>query len=87
MPYADRVHQRYAGWLRQQEQAGVTYTAVERWWLDNVTDVIAASAGISAEDLETAPFAERGGVDGAIRDLGGQHTVELLRTLNEELTA
>jgi type I restriction enzyme R subunit len=87
VPYADRVHQRYAGWLRQQEQAGVTYTAVERWWLDNVTDVIAASAGISAEDLETAPFAERGGVDGAIRDLGGQHTVELLRTLNEELTA
>lgn len=87
VPYADRVHERYAGWLAQQEQAGATYSPVERWWLDHIADVIAASAGITDDDLDTAPFTERGGIDGAIRDLGGQRAVDLLHTLNEELTA
>ena len=87
VPYADRVHERYAGWLAQQEQAGARYSPIERWWLDHIADVIAASAGITDDDLDTAPFTERGGIDGAIRDLGGQRTVDLLHTLNEELTA
>jgi type I restriction enzyme R subunit len=87
VPYADRVRERYAGWLAQQEQAGATYSPVERWWLDHIADVISASAGITDDDLDTAPFTERGGIDGAIRDLGGQRAVDLLHTLNEELTA
>ena len=87
VPYADRVRERYAGWLLQQEQAGVTYSPVERWWTDRIADVIAASAGITDDDLDTAPFTERGGIDGAIRDLGGRRAVELLHKLNEELTA
>ncbi|GAA4628651.1 type I restriction-modification enzyme R subunit C-terminal domain-containing protein [Cellulomonas oligotrophica] len=87
VPYGDRVRERYAGWLRQQEQAGTTYSPAERWWLDHIADVIAASAGITDDDLDTAPFTERGGIDGAIRDLGGQRAVDLLHTLNEELTA
>ncbi len=87
VPYADRVHERYAGWLAQQEQGGATYSPVERWWLDHIADVIAASAGITDDDLDTAPFTERGGIDGAIRDLGGGRVVDLLHTLNEELTA
>jgi type I restriction enzyme R subunit len=87
VPYVDRVRERYAGWLRQQEQAGVTYSQVERWWLDRIADVVAASAGITGEDLDTAPFTERGGIDGAIRDLGDQRTADLLHTLNKELTA
>ncbi len=37
-----------------------------------MVDVIAASAGITADDLDNAPFTERGGVDGALRDLGDQ---------------
>lgn len=86
VPYADRVRERYAGWLLQQEQAGVTYTEVERWWLDRIADVIASSAGITDNDLDTAPFTERGGIDGAIRDLGHQ-AATLLHTLNTELTA
>ena len=69
-PYADRVQERYAAWLAQQEQAGATFTQIERWWLDRMVDVIASSAGITADDLDEAPFTERGGVDGALRDLG-----------------
>jgi type I restriction enzyme, R subunit len=86
VPYAERVRERYAGWLAQQEQAGVTFTDVERWWLDRIVLVIANSAGIRVEDLDGAPFIERGGTDGAIRDLGDRAGV-LLEQLNAELTA
>ena len=86
IPYAQRVHVRYAGWLAQQDQAGVTYTEVERWWLDHMADVIASSAGLSDNDLDAAPFTERGGIDGAIRDLGTR-AAGLINELNTELTA
>ncbi|HET6481994.1 MAG TPA: type I restriction-modification enzyme R subunit C-terminal domain-containing protein [Actinoplanes sp.] len=86
VPYADKVRERYAGWLRQQEQAGVRLTDTQRWWLDRMAQVIAASAGITPDDLDNAPFTERGGIDGAIRDLGPA-TADLVDQLNSELTA
>ncbi|WP_405179371.1 DEAD/DEAH box helicase family protein [Nocardia sp. NBC_01377] len=86
VPYADRVRNRYAGWLAQQEQAGVVFGETERWWLDRMVSVIAASAGISAGDLDDAPFIERGGTDGALRDLGNR-AGDLIEELNAELTA
>jgi len=84
--YTEQVHQRYAGWLAQQSQAGVTFSPAERWWLDKMVEVIAVSAGVSADDLDNAPFTERGGVDGAIRDLG-PGTQVLIDQLNTNLTA
>ena len=51
-----------------------------------MASVIAASAGIDASDLDEAPFTERGGVDGAIRDLGDR-AGDLLDSLNSDLTA
>lgn len=86
VPYADRVRERYAAWLAQQEQARANFTETQRWWLDRMVEVIANSAGITAEDLDEAPFTERGGVDGALRDLGDQ-AADLLENLNAELTA
>lgn len=86
VPYAERVAEKYAAWLAQQEQAGVTFNAAQRWWLDNMVKVIANSAGIRAEDLDDAPFLERGGTDGALRDLGDR-AAELIDKLNSELTA
>ena len=86
VPYADKVHERYAGWLAGQAQSGVVFTGAQRWWLDNIAAVIASSAGIDAADLDEAPFTERGGVDGALRDLGDT-AGDLLETLNQELTA
>jgi type I restriction enzyme, R subunit len=84
--YTEQVHERYAGWLAQQSQAGVTFSPAELWWLDKMVEVIAVSAGISPDDLDNAPFTERGGVDGAIRDLG-PHTATLIDQLNNNLTA
>lgn len=86
VPYGERVRERYAGWLAQQQQAGVEFSAAERWWLDRMVAVIASSAGIRVEDLDDAPFSERGGTDGAIRDLG-ERAGELVDELNAELTA
>ncbi len=85
VPYADRVRERYAGWLAQQEQAGVSFSDAERWWLERIVQVIAASAGIQAADLDNAPFLENGGTDGAIRDLDDR-AAGLLDELNRELT-
>ena len=86
VPYPQTVHERYAAWLSQQEQAGVVFSQVESWWLDRIADVVAQSAGVSVDDLDNAPFIERGGVDGAVRDLGERAGV-LVEQLNAELTA
>lgn len=86
VPYAARVQERYAAWLAQQEQAGTEFSSLERWWLDRMVDVIASSAGITADDLDRAPFTEKGGVDGALRDLGDRAETYLVQ-LNSELTA
>ncbi len=86
VPYSVQVQSRYTGWLAQQSQAGVTFSAAERWWLDKMAEVIAVSAGISPGDLDNAPFTERGGADGASRDLGS-HAAKLIDQLNTNLTA
>ena len=64
----------------------VVFTHTERWWLDRIVEVIAASAGIAPADLDNPPFIENGGADGAIRDLGDR-AATLLEELNQELTA
>ncbi|MBK6887868.1 MAG: DEAD/DEAH box helicase family protein [Tetrasphaera sp.] len=86
VPYAARVQERYAAWLAQQQQSGTEFSPLERWWLDRMVDVIASSAGITADDLDRAPFTEKGGVDGALRDLGDRAET-YLDQLNAELTA
>ena len=53
---------------------------------DMRADVIATRAGITDDDLDNAPFTERGGIDGAIRDLGVQAGA-YVEQLNAELTA
>jgi type I restriction enzyme R subunit len=86
VPYAETVQQRYAAWLAAQKQAGANFTPEQRWWLDRIADVVAQANGITLDDLDNAPFTERGGVDGAARDLGASAEA-LLATLNTELTA
>lgn len=86
VPYAARVKERYAGWLLQQEQAGVKFNDRELWWLDRIVQVVGSSAGIVPADLDNPPFIENGGTDGAIRDLGDR-AATLIDELNQELTA
>ena len=86
VPFAYTVQKRYVGWLSAQEQAGTVFSDTQRWWLDRMVDVVSNSASITADDLDEAPFDERGGIDGALRDLG-DNAGALLDQLNQELTA
>ncbi|MFR4188668.1 MAG: DEAD/DEAH box helicase family protein [Corynebacterium variabile] len=85
-PYTEQVEARYVNWLQRQEQEGVTFTETQRWWLDKMVQIIASSAGIDADDLDNAPFDERGGIDGVLRDLGDA-AGDLIDELNRELSA
>jgi type I restriction enzyme R subunit len=86
VPYAVTVEDRYTSWLAQQAQKGIIFTDVERWWLDRIKDTIIQSASMKVDDLSFAPFTERGGIDGAGRDLG-PNAQNLIDALNVELAA
>jgi type I restriction enzyme R subunit len=86
VPYATTVEDRYTNWLAQQHQNGVTFTDTQRWWLDRIKDTIIQTTHITIDDLEYAPFTERGGIDGAGRDLGPDAQT-LIDDLNTTLAA
>lgn len=86
VPYVQLVEERYAAWLLQQDNLGVTFTDNQRWWLDRIKDAIAQSAHFDAKDLEMSPFTERGGTDGVLADLGTSVT-SLIDSMNMELAS
>ena len=86
VPYATTVEDRYTNWLAQQHQNGVTFTEIQRWWLDRIKDTIIQTTHITIDDLDLAPFTERGGIDGAGRDLGPDAQT-LIDDLNTTLAA
>ena len=86
VPYATTVEDRYTNWLAQQHQNGVNFTQTQRWWLDRIKDTIIQTTHITIDDLDLAPFTERGGIDGAGRDLGPDAQT-LIDDLNSTLAA
>ncbi len=86
VPFVESVEAKYQAWLLQQEQAGVKFSEHQRWWLDRIKETIAQSIQVTPDSLELAPFTERGGIDGAIRDLGS-NIQTIMSDLNERLTA
>ncbi|MFE0593975.1 DEAD/DEAH box helicase family protein [Micromonospora echinospora] len=85
-PYRSQVHERFRAWLHRQEQSGATFTADQVWWLERIRNVIAVSVEITSDDLDGAPFTERGGIDGYAHTFG-ERAEPLLHELNQELTA
>jgi type I restriction enzyme, R subunit len=86
-PHRSVVEERYAAWLVKQQQAGVTFTADQRWWLDHIRDVVMTTAAVDHTELEKAPFTDRGGLDGFLTTFGGTMAETLLTDLNRNLTA
>ena len=82
VPFADIVQERYEGWLAAQK---VEFSATQLWWLERIKDTIVQSAQFSVDDLELAPFSERGGADGIGRDLGSQ-ALDIINAMNEALS-
>lgn len=86
VPYSETINQRFAGWLAQQEQQGRTFTPEQLEWLERIRDVIGSSLTVTVDDLDDAPFAERGGLGGAYNVFQGQ-LEPLLNELNQALVA
>jgi type I restriction enzyme R subunit len=79
--YPELVRERFDAWLLQQENAGRTFTAEQRAWLERIRDHIAGSMGITPDDFAYTPFVEHGGLGRASLVFGGD-----LRPLLDELT-
>jgi type I restriction enzyme R subunit len=84
--FPDRVAERYHAWLLQQENAGRDFTPEQVAWLDRIRDTIASSLGVTRNDFQYAPFAERGGLGKAV-ELFGDQLDPLLDELTEVLAA
>ena len=80
-PFAERVEERFQGWLAMQETAGRDFTAEQRQWLEAIKDHIAGSVSIEIGDLELPPFAQRGRL-GRAHALFGDGLAALLEELN-----
>jgi type I restriction enzyme R subunit len=86
VPYAERVRERFAAWMRQQESSGRRFTDEQRQWLEEMREHFAANLDIAIADLEYVPFNRLGGVGRAVRLFGAELT-KLLDELNEVLVA
>ncbi|MEX1007589.1 MAG: type I restriction-modification enzyme R subunit C-terminal domain-containing protein [Acidimicrobiia bacterium] len=86
VPFADTVDEKFAAWLRAQEQSGRTFTPEQLVWLERIRDTIAGSLAISTDDFVYTPFTEHGGIGKAV-ELFGADLGPLLEELNEELVA
>jgi type I restriction enzyme R subunit len=86
VPYTETVNQRFAGWLAQQEQQGRRFSPDQLEWLERIRDVIGSSLTVTVDDLDDAPFAERGGLGGAYEVFHGE-LEDLLEELNQVLVA
>ena len=85
-PFADSVGERFNEWLMDKAAAGVVFTTEQIAWLNLIRDHIATSLSIEPDDLEYAPFSQRGGL-GKAHQLFGDGLNQLLDELNTRLAA
>jgi len=86
VPFPETVETRFEAWLARQEASGRKFTPEQRQWLESIRDHIAANLEIAPDDLEYAPFNQRGGLGKAHR-LFGDGLGRLLDELTEVLAA
>ncbi len=85
-PFPERVDYRFEAWLAKQEAAGRVFTDEQREWLAMIKAHIATSVSIEPDDLEFAPFYEKGGMVKARRVFGAD-LPKILEELSEVLVA
>ena len=84
VPFQEKVEERFASWLKQQENQGVTFTEQQQMWLAMIKDHIGSSLEVEVEDFEYTPFNQHGGL-GRAAQLFGNRLQGLLDELNEAL--
>ena len=83
-PFPETVEERFGDWMERAEAAGQKFTPEQRQWLEMIKNHIATSVAIEMEDLELAPFYERGGPLRAYK-LFGEELGRIMKEMNEAL--
>lgn len=83
-PFSTTVEHRFQEWIAQQERVGRKFTKEQMEWLKLIKNHIATSVRIEKEDLEFAPFYERGGLIKISQEFG-EDLDNILEELNEVL--
>ena len=86
VPFRDQVEERFASWLREQEQRGVSFTVEQLQWVTWMKDNIVGELGITTESFDYTPFAEHGGLGRAVQVFGDNLT-PLMTELAQVLAA
>jgi type I restriction enzyme, R subunit len=86
VPFEQYVNERFRNWLAQQQQRGREFSAEQLGWLEQIRDQIAASLRLTKDDMDEAPFSERGGLGKAYALFGAQ-LESLLDELSDVLAA
>lgn len=84
--YPDKVEHKFNAWLNRQKLMGKEFTVEQMQWLEMIKDHIASALSIEMDDLELAPFHERGGPVKAYNVFGDDLGI-ILEELNEVLAA
>jgi type I restriction enzyme R subunit len=84
VPFPDRVRERFADWLAQQESRGRRFTDKQLRWLEMIRDQIATSLQMTMDDFAYVPFNQHGGVGKAVELFGGE-LQQIVDGLNEAL--
>ncbi|MDH3460863.1 MAG: DEAD/DEAH box helicase family protein [Burkholderiaceae bacterium] len=86
VPYPEKVMANFKAWMAQRQAAGIAFTDEQRWWLEKMAEHVASNLGIAAEDFESVPFNQRGGL-GKVHQLFGAELPTVIEALNKELAA
>jgi len=85
-PWPETVERRFEGWLAAQKLRGRDFTPEQLEWLRLIKDHVATSLTVEVDDLEYAPFFEKGGPMKAMQ-LFGPELPQILTEVNEALAA
>lgn len=84
IPFEDVVTQRFEKWLAQQESSGKKFTQEQKQWLCMIKEHIASSVSVTMDDLDLAPFNQKGGRL-KLYDIFGNDYQKILEELHEVL--
>ncbi len=87
VPFAERIRERFAAWLKTQETQGRTFTADQLRWLEMIRDHVAQSYEITIDDFEYTPFSDAGYLAKAVELFGQSGIRAIIDELNEVLVA
>jgi type I restriction enzyme R subunit len=85
-PWQETIERRFDGWLAAQKLLGREFTPEQLEWLRMIKDHVATSLTVEVDDLEYAPFFEKGGPLRAYQ-LFGPELPQILTAVSEALAA